>query len=205
MTDDPSRPLRIALTGSIGMGKTETAKIFARRGIPLYDADAAVRDLYSEGGAAVAPIARAFPRAVMQGAVNRNILSEIVTADPGALDRLEAIVHPLVRARREAFLAEAARQKAPFVVLDIPLLFETGSEKDVDLVIVVSAPAALQRERVLSRPGMTEEKFAAILARQVPDAEKRAKADFVVDTGKGIEQAAAQVEAIIGMLEKRRG
>ena len=203
MTERTGKPLLIGLTGSVGMGKSETAKLFARLGIPVYDADDVVRALYAKGGAAVRPIAAAFPAAVKDGAVDRKALSRIVTGDAAAFQRLEEIAHPLVRARREAFIAQAERTGAPLAVLDIPLLFETGSEKDVDVVVVVSAPTEIQRERVLSRPGMTEEKFAAILARQTPDAEKRAKADFVIDTSKGFDHAAAQVEAIVAELTKR--
>jgi len=174
--------------------------MFARLGIPVYDADAAIQSLYAKGGAAVAPIAAAFPAAVTDGAVDRKVLSGIVTRDANAFRWLEEIVHPLVRERREKFLARAALEMQPLVLLDIPLLFESGSEKDVDVVVVASAPAEMQRERVLSRPGMTQEKFAAILARQIPDAEKRAKADFVVDTSKGLEHAAAEVDAIVAAL-----
>jgi len=200
VADRTVEPLRIGLTGSIGMGKSETAKMFARLGIPVYDADAAIQSLYAKGGAAVAPIAAAFPAAVTDGAVDRKVLSGIVTRDANAFRWLEEIVHPLVRERREKFLARATLEMQPLVLLDIPLLFESGSEKDVDVVVVASAPAEMQRERVLSRPGMTQEKFAAILARQIPDAEKRAKADFVVDTSKGLEHAAAEVDAIVAAL-----
>ena len=200
MADDRHKPLLIGLTGSVGMGKSETAKMFAKLGIPVYDADAAVRELYAEGGAAVGAIARAFPDAVKNGAVDRDTLSQIITADASLLQRLEEIVHPLVRNYREAFLEKAAREGAPMAVLDIPLLFESGSDKDVDVIVVVSAPEEVQRTRVLARPGMSEEKFEAILARQMPDAEKRAKANFVIDTSKGLDHAEAQVEAIVSAL-----
>ena len=200
-----TRPYLIGLTGSVGMGKSETAKMFKQAGIPVYDADAAVRELYAEGGAAVGAIGLAFPGTVKSGAVDRRALSDIVTKDKAALQRLEEIVHPLVRNIRRAFLEKTSTEGASLAVLDIPLLFEVGSEKDVDAVIVVSAPAKAQRARVMERPGMTEEKFAAILARQIPDSEKRAKADFVIDTGKGLDHAAAQVEAIVSVLKDRLG
>jgi dephospho-CoA kinase len=205
VADENRKPLLIGLTGSVGMGKSETAKMFAKLGLPVYDADAAVRELYSQGGAAVGAIAMAFPEAVKDGVVDRDALSRIVTADAALLQRLEEIVHPLVRNYREAFLEKAARDGAAMAVLDIPLLFESGSDKDVDVVVVVSAPEEIQRARVLARPGMSESKFAAILARQTPDAEKRAKADFIVDTSKGLEHAEAQVEAIVSALEENKG
>ncbi len=203
MSAAPQPPVLIGLTGSIGMGKSETAKMFARAGIPVLDSDAVVAALYAERGAAVAPVGAAFPGAVRDGAIDRAILSEIVAADPAAFGKLEEIVHPLVRARRTEFLEEATRQGARLAVLDIPLLFESGSDRDVDIVVVASAPEGVQRARVLARPGMSEEKFAAILARQMPDAEKRAKADFVVDTGKGLAHAEVEVAAIIAALENR--
>lgn len=202
MAEDDRKPLFIGLTGSVGMGKTETAKMFADLGIPVYDADAAVRELYVQGGAAVGAIGMAFPGAVKNGEVDRVALSRIVTGDAAAFQRLEEIVHPLVRNYREAFLRQAEREGAPMVVLDIPLLFESGSDRNMDVIVVVSAPEETQRTRVLSRPGMSEEKFTAILARQTPDAEKRAKADFVIDTGKGLDHAKAQVEAIVSALKK---
>jgi len=201
----PETPLLIGLTGSVGMGKSETAKMFARLGLPVYDADAAVRKLYAEGGAAVGAIGKAFPGAVKNGAVDRQALSQIIAQEKTALQRLEEIVHPLARGLRRAFLEKASADGAPMAVLDIPLLFETGSEKDMDVVVVVSAPEDVQRARVFERPGMTEEKFAAISARQIPDSEKRAKADFVIDTGKGLAHAQAQVEAIVDVLRKRLG
>lgn len=197
------KPFLIGLTGSIGMGKSETAKMFARAGVPVYDADGAVAALYAEGGAAVEAISNTFPHAVVNNAVDRARLSKIVSDDKAAFDRLEDIVHPLVFSKRQEFLERIAAEDAPLAVLDIPLLFETGSEKDVDAVVVVSAPAEIQRARVLARPGMTEEKFAALLARQVPDSEKRAKADFVIDTGKGLPHAEAQVAAILARLKAR--
>jgi len=185
----------LGLTGSIGMGKTTTAALFRDAGVPVYDADAAVHALYAPGGAAVAPVEAAFPGVAVEGAIDRRRLSERITADPSALARLEAIVHPLVGAKRAAFLDEA--KDADVVVLDIPLLFETHMEGLVQAVVVVSAPEALQRSRVLARPGMTEDKLEALLARQTPDAEKRRRADFVIDTAAGIEAAAERVREIL--------
>nr|TFG55348.1 MAG: dephospho-CoA kinase [Hyphomicrobiales bacterium] len=205
MVERRARPFLIGLTGSVGMGKSETAKMFERLGIPVYDADKAVGEVYGPGGAAVGAIGLAFPAAIKNGAVDRQALSDIVTGDPGAFQRLEEIVHPLVRNVREAFLEKASADDVPIAILDIPLLFETGSEKDVDATIVVSAPKEVQRARVLARPGMTEEKFAALWARQIPDDEKRAKADFVIDTSKGLDHAAAQVEAILSTIQERLG
>lgn len=187
----------IGLTGSIGMGKTTTAALFAEAGAPVWDADAAVHRLYARGGAAVAPIAQAFPDAVVDGAVDRARLSARLAQDPPAFARLEAIVHPLVAADRQAFLDQAAARGVEVVVLDIPLLFETGGETRVDKVVVVSASPELQRQRVLARPGMTAERFEALLARQVPDAEKRARADFVIDTSNGLEAARRQVGEVL--------
>ncbi|MGQ0740738.1 MAG: dephospho-CoA kinase [Alphaproteobacteria bacterium] len=195
--------LVVGLTGSIGMGKTETAKLFAQEGIPVYDADTAVHALYERGGAAVGPVAKAFPGSLRDGRIDRTILSRRVASDDAAFRRLENIVHPLVAQARERFLAEAQRKGAEIVVLDIPLLFETGGEKHMDAVVVVTAPADVQRERVLARPGMTLEKLEAIHARQVPDSEKRAKADFVVDTGKGHAHAAEAVKEIVAELRAR--
>lgn len=193
----------IGLTGSIGMGKSATAKIFAEQGMPVSESDEVVHRLYEKGGAAVAPVAKAFPDVVTAGGIDRQKLARHLAQRPEDFARLEAIVHPLVRAEQENFLAEARRREAPLAVLDIPLLFETGRYRDVDKIIVVSAPAAIQRERVLARPGMTEEKFASILARQLPDAEKRARADFIVDSGQGFDHARAQVRRIIAELSTR--
>jgi dephospho-CoA kinase len=197
--------LLIGLTGSIGMGKSETARMFAKLGLPVYDADAAVHKLYAAGGAAVAPIEAAFPGVSKDGAIDRAALSARVLNDRDAMKRLETIIHPLVGQAQMEFLLAAERDGAPMVVLDIPLLFETGGETRVDVTVVVSAPAETQRERVLARPGMTPEKFEAILAKQVPDAEKRAKAHFVVETGLGLDHAFAQTSAIVAALKGRKG
>jgi dephospho-CoA kinase len=190
----------LGLTGSVGMGKSVTAKMFAEAGVPVSDADAVVHRLYE--GEAVAPIEATFPGTTAGGKVDRGKLGERVLGDAEAMRRLEAIVHPLVARARDAFLAEAERSGAPVAVLDIPLLYETGGERLCDAVVVVSAPPELQRERVLARPGMTEAKFAAILAKQMPDAEKRARADFVVDTSRGFDAARAQVGEILARVAK---
>ncbi|PXA81677.1 dephospho-CoA kinase [Caulobacter sp. D4A] len=190
----------LGLTGSIGMGKSTTAKMFEAQGAPVYDSDAAVHALYSVGGAAVGPVEAAFPGVVVDGAIDRARLSTQVVGDPEALEKLEAIVHPLVGAHRIGFFEKAADEGHDIVVLDVPLLYETGGQKNVHKVVVVSAPADIQRERVLARPGMTAEKFEAILARQLPDAEKRARADFVIDTGRGLEAAEDQVRDILTLL-----
>ena len=196
----------LGLTGSMGMGKSTTAKFFAEEGVPVHDADAAVHRLYE--GAAVAPIEAAFPGVTTAGKVDRMKLSARVAGDPEALKRLEAIVHPLVRAAEQKFLADAANSGAPVAVLDIPLLYETGGEKRCDAVVVVSAPAEVQRTRVFERPGMTQEKFTALLARQLPDDEKCRRADFVVDSSRGFDAARAQVRDIlrrIATMPNRRG
>lgn len=187
----------IGLTGSIAMGKTETARMFERLGVPVFDADAAVHELYGPGGEAVAPIAEAFPGCVRDGAVDRQALAAKVLGDGPAMRRLEAIVHPLVRKEEEAFLADIHARGLQLAVLDLPLLFETDGEARVDRVVVVSAPPEIQRERALARPDMTEGKLAAILARQVPDAEKRRRADFVVDSSRGLDDAFEQVRRIV--------
>jgi dephospho-CoA kinase len=191
----------VGLTGSIAMGKTETARMFARLGFPVFDADAVVHRLYDTGGAAVQLIAQAFPDAVVDGKVDRSRLADHVTGDPEALARLESIVHPLVRREQQTFLEAARNAGHAFAVLDIPLLFETGRDRDVDTIVVVSAPEDVQKARLLARPGMTQEKSAAILARQLPDSEKRRRADFVVDTSKGLEAAFEQVRAIADQLK----
>lgn len=188
----------LGLTGSIGMGKSTTAKMFEEIGVPVHDSDASVHALYA--GPAAPLVEEAFPGSVRDGVVDRAILAQRVLGNPAALKRLEAIVHPLVRAAADAFLEHHRKAGAPLVVLDIPLLFETGGRARVDKVVVVTASPDIQRERVLSRPGMTEEKFAAILAKQVPDADKRAAADYVIDTGHGMEPARAAVGAIVSEL-----
>jgi len=188
----------LGLTGSIGMGKSTTAAMFAALGVPVNDADAVVHELYR--GTAVPLVAEAFPDAIVDGAVDRNRLSAAVLGNPAALKRLESIVHPLVRQAETAFVAHHRSAGTPLVVLDIPLLFEVGAEERVDSIAVVSAPAEIQRARVLARPGMTAEKFESILAKQVPDAQKRARADFVIDTGQGLEPARQAVARIIGEL-----
>jgi dephospho-CoA kinase len=187
----------IGLTGSVGMGKSATAAMFAEAGAPVYDADAEVRRLYAPGGAAVAKVEAAFPGVVVEGAVDRGRLGERVLGDPDALARLNAIVWPLMGEARAEFFRQARASGAEVAVLDIPLLLETGGERNVDKVVVVSAPAQIQRERVLARPGMTEAKFEAILAAQMDDADKRARADFVVDTSDGFDQARRQVRDIL--------
>ena len=194
------KPLALGLTGSIGMGKTETAKLFARLGVPVYDADQIVHALYDKGGAAVAPIAEMFPDVVRDGSVDRVALLNRVANEDGAFEQLENIVHPLAARLRKDFLDKAAEDGADVALLDIPLLFETGADAEVDKVVVVSAPPEVQRARVLSRPGMTLEKFEMIHARQIPDAEKRAKADFVIDTGKGFDHAYDAVKTIVELL-----
>jgi dephospho-CoA kinase len=190
----------VGLTGSIGMGKSTTAAMFREAGVPVYDADAAVHDLYDVGGAAVGPVGEAFPGAVKDGRVDREALRQAVLGDPEALKRLNAIVHPLVGRDRMGFFAKAEAEGADIVVLDIPLLFETGGHANVDAVVVASAPPEMQRERVLARPGMSPERLDAILAQQVADAEKRARAHFVVDTSRGLEPARAQVAEIIAVM-----
>jgi dephospho-CoA kinase len=197
------KPLLVGLTGSIGMGKTETARLFAGLGIPVYSADDVVHALYDKGGAAVERIGRAFPGTVRDGRVDRERLSARLVGDESAFKRLESIVHPLVREAERDFLAAAEKRGEALVVLDIPLLFETGGDSRMDAVVVVSAPASVQRRRVLARAGMTVEKLEAVHARQVPDAEKRAKADFVIETDKGQEHALEAVKTIIAALRER--
>lgn len=197
------RPFVLCLTGSLGMGKSKTAQFFAEEGVPVHDADATVHALYA--GEAVPLIEQAFPGATAGGKVDRSKLAAMVVGDDAALARLEAIVHPLVSAAREKFVAQAQAEGAPVVVLDVPLLFETGAQHDCDAVVVVSAPAEVQRRRTLERPGMTEEKFAALIARQMPDAEKRAHADFIVDTSQSFEYARAQVRDILRLVAKMHG
>ncbi len=198
-----ARPFLIGLTGSIGMGKSETAKMFARLGIPVNDSDANVHALYERGGAAVPDIEKTFPGTVQDGRVDRALLTKALAADSAGFKKLEAIVHPLVAKTQADFLARAEREGAAMVVLDSPLLFETKGHERVDAVVVVSAPSHIQRARVLERPGMTEEKLDQILSRQVPDAEKRAKAHFVVATDKGLDHAFEQVQMIVQTLRDR--
>jgi dephospho-CoA kinase len=192
----------LGLTGSIGMGKSTTAKFFAEEGVPVHDADAAVHRLYE--GEAVDPIEAAFPGSTANGKVDRKKLSRQVVGNSVAIKKLEQIVHPLVRKSEERFLAEARRNGAEIVVLDIPLLYETGAHKRCDAVVVVSAPADVQRDRALQRPGMTEEKFNELLAKQLPDEEKRRRADFVVDSSRGFEAARAQVREILQAVAKMK-
>jgi dephospho-CoA kinase len=193
----------VGLTGSIGMGKSNAAQTLRRLGVPVHDADAAVHRLMAPGGRAVRKVAELFPGALSGNRIDRKVLGDLVFGDTPALRRLEGVLHPLVRQSSRAFVAAAARRRLPVVVLDIPLLYESRSEKSVDLVIVVSAPRAIQRQRVLARPGMTEEKFHAILARQVPDGEKRRRADFVVRTGGHRGETYRQLRRIVDMLKVR--
>jgi dephospho-CoA kinase len=190
----------IGLTGSIGMGKSTTLQLFAEHGVPVYDADAAVHAIYA--GAAVPAVEAAFPGTTGDGKVDRQKLSVRVLGDTAALKRLESIVHPMLGAHRQDFLNEVERSGAPVALLDVPLLFETGGEKRVDAIVVVSAPAELQRQRVLARENMTAEKLDAILARQLPDAEKRKRADFVVDTSNGLEPVRARIRDILAEVVK---
>ncbi len=194
----------LGLTGSIGMGKSTAAKLLREAGIPVHDADEAVSRLYAEGGLAVEAVSRAFPQAMLNGAVDRERLSGLVLGNPDSLKRLEAIVHPLVKNDRAAFLAQARAEGAKAAVLEIQLLFEVGAEEETDAVIVVSAPPAVQQQRVMLRPGMNPEKFQRILARQMPDAEKRARAGFVVDTGKGLEETRAELHAVLATVMSPR-
>ena len=188
------RPYVIGLTGGIGMGKSETAKLFAQEGVAVHDADAAITRLYARGGNAVEAIAETFPGTVKKGAVDRQALSARVVKDPAALARLEQLVHPLVARDRQDFLRDT---KAPIVLFDIPLLFEIGADKEMDAVVVTSAPEEVRRARVLARPGMTAEKFESLKARQMDDAQKRQQAHYVVMTDKGLDHAREQVKMIL--------
>lgn len=190
----------LGLTGSIGMGKSTTSALFAEAGVPVYDADAAVHAIYAKGGPAAAPLEAEFPGCTHDGAVDRQKLSVQVLGNPERLKRLEGIVHPLLAQQRAAFFETASRSGAPWVVLDVPLLFETGGHRGLDAVAVVSAPADLQRARVLARSDMTVDKLEAILARQWPDSKKRALADFVIDTSVSVEDARRQVGDILATL-----
>lgn len=194
-------PFILGLTGSIGMGKSTVAAMFADLGVPVFDADAEVRRMQGPGGSLLPAIEAAFPGTTGPDGVDRAMLGGIVFRDTAALHRLEAIVHPAVRAARQAFLADHAA--APLVVFDIPLLFEKGGADDVQAVAVVSAPADVQRARVMARPGMTEQRFAQVLALQMPDAEKRARADHVVDTGLPLAETRAQVAALVELLTRK--
>jgi dephospho-CoA kinase len=190
----------VGLTGSIAMGKTHTARLFAEEGIPVFDSDAVVHGLYAKGGKAVAAVARICPEAIVEGAVDRQRLAAAAVDHPEVVERLEAAVHPLVRAELRHFLDEQRTKGAQLVVADVPLLFETGREDDFDAIVVVSAPSEIQKRRALARPGMTEEKFSLMLSRQMPDAQKRARADYVVETGEGDEFARGQVRQIVNQL-----
>ncbi|MDP4822789.1 MAG: dephospho-CoA kinase [Aestuariivirgaceae bacterium] len=190
----------IGLTGSIAMGKTTAARALAQLGLPVFDSDAAVHALYAEGGAAVTAIEKLVPEAIQHASVDRAALSAAIQRRPEILPKIEAAVHPLVRQAQEQFLDKARQAGADLAVLDIPLLFETGRDRQVDVILVVSAPAHLQRERALARPGMTEEKLDRLLARQMPDAEKRAKAHFIVDSSGSLEAGAQQIARIVAQL-----
>ncbi|WP_118134190.1 dephospho-CoA kinase [Oceanicella sp. SM1341] len=187
----------LGLTGSIGMGKSTTAGFFRAAGVPVWDADEAVHRVYAPGGAAVAAVTALVPAALKDGGVDRGALREAILADKGLLARIEAAVHPVVGRDRAEFLARSRAAGVPLVVCDIPLLYESGDVSWLDAVLVVTAPAEVQRARVMERPGMTEAAFAAILARQVPDAEKRARADYIIDTSQGLAAAEAAVRRVI--------
>ena len=191
----------LGLTGSIGMGKSTTARMFAEEGARVHDADEIVHGLYAPGGAAVGRVGDAFPAAVKAGGIDRKALAAELAEDPAALKRLEAIVHPLVAASRDAFLEEARKAGVEVVVLDVPLLFETGGDLGLDAVVVASAPAHHQRQRVMDRPGMTADRLETLISRQVPDAEKRARADFIVDTSQGHDHARDQVRQILATVK----
>ena len=193
----------LALTGSIGMGKSAAAAMFRAAGVPVWDADAAVHEIYARGGPAVEPVGQRFPDAIVDGAVDRERLSALVVGNDAAIRDLERIVHPLVGEHRAAFRAQADAEGADIVVVDVPLLFETGGEKKVDAVVVVSASAEQQRTRVLDRPGMSVGKFEAILSRQTPDEEKRARAHHVIDTSLTLAETEAQVLRLVAALRER--
>jgi dephospho-CoA kinase len=196
------RPFVLCLTGSLGMGKSRTASFFAEEGLPVYDSDASVHALYA--GEAAPLIERAFPGTTSDGKVDRVKLAARVVGDAAALARLESIVHPLVAKARDTFIAEAQARGAPIILLDVPLLFETGGERHCDAVVVVSAPLDIQRRRAFERPGMTEEKFVALVGKQIPDAEKRRRADFIVDSSQSFDHARAQVRDILRAIAKMR-
>ena len=195
----------VGLTGSIGMGKTTTSKMFADAGAAIFDADACVHKLYAKGGAAVPIIRSVFPDAIVDGAIDRGRLSQHLQKDPLHIQVLESFIHPLVGAARARALKQAKVASKKIMVFDVPLLFETGGDQHVDKIVVVSAAADVQRERVLSRPGMTPEKFEMILARQMPDAEKRKRADYIIETDKGLDFARAQVQNLMKKLGNQSG
>lgn len=192
-------PFRLGLTGSIGMGKSTTAQMFADEGIPVWDADSVVHRLYAPGGGAVAPLAALCPAALRDGGIDRTVLKGWIATEPSALSRIESVVHPLVAADRAAFLDSA---RSDIVVLDIPLLFEKGSEAEMDATLLVTAPAEVQRARVMARPGMTEEQFQSILSRQMPDREKRGRATHIIET-LGFDSARAAVRALIAHIRSQ--
>ena len=190
----------LGLTGSIGMGKSTTARMFADRGVPVWDADAAVHGLYSKAGSGVPEIAQLAPTAIVDGAVDRGELKRLIADHPALLGQIEAVIHPLVQADREAFIASCRKNNDAVALVDVPLLFETGSDRTVDAIAVVSTSAGLQKYRVLERPGMTEAQFEMILAKQLPDAEKRSRADFVIDTTT-LDSANRDVDRILAELK----
>ncbi len=193
----------VGLTGSIAMGKTETAGMFKRLNVPVYSADDAVHELYAANGAAVKPIGNLYPDVIVNGEVSREKLSLKILENPDVISKIERIIHPLVRHKQNEFIENTRQNGEPLIVLDIPLLFETGGNELVDKVLVVSAPAEIQASRALARPGMTREKLELILSRQMPDEEKRAKADYIVETDKGLEHAFVQVRKLVDdLLEK---
>lgn len=189
--------IRIGLTGSIGMGKSATAALFAEEGVAVFDSDAAVHRLYARGGAAIQPVSEAFGDVLTDGAIDRGKLSAVLRADPAGFGKLEAIVHPLVEAERARFMADAQARNIDLVLFDIPLLFETGGDAAVDVVVVCHAPDNVRRKRVLERPGMTEEKLDLILARQMSEPEKLKRAEYAVETSRGLESAREQVRDIL--------
>ena len=195
--------ITVGLTGSIAMGKSTVAEMFKRRGAPVYDADAAIHKAYGPGGSAVEAVRRLAPEAVSEHGVDRNALKKRVQEDPAFLGKLESAVHPIIAEERRVFTEDSRRSGAAYAVYDIPLLFETGGEQAVDVVAVVSAPATVQRARALERDGMTKDMLETILARQTPDGEKRARADFIIDTGGSIQETEAQVDAIDAKLRAR--
>lgn len=194
----------IGLTGSIGMGKTTTAALFKALGCPVFDADQAVHRLYNKGGEAVPLIRAVFPDAIKNGAVDRTVLGNHMRSDPLNLKVLESFIHPMVEKLRAEFLKKAQYDKADIVVFDVPLLFETGGEKQVDLVVVVTAPFSVQRDRVMARPGMTEDLFQSLLKRQMPDSEKRKRADILIFTDKGLDAAKKQVQTVLSDLRSMK-